>query len=64
MNRYFLEVIKEGDANTLSIECDGYNVNINCYEFFDDYDVIKKIVSSYPIDRTIIYKIDYNIEIE
>jgi hypothetical protein len=64
MNRYFLEVIKEGDVNTLSIECDGYNVNTNCYEFFDDYDVVRKVVGSYPINRTIIQRIDYNIDRE
>ena len=63
MNRYLLEVIKDGDTKFI-IEADGYNRINGCYEFFDDYDVIKKVVGSYPIDRTIIYRIDYNIEIE
>jgi hypothetical protein len=63
MNRYLLEVIKDGDTKFI-IEADGYNRINGCYEFFDDYDVIKKVVGSYPIQRTIIYRIDYNIEIE
>ena len=63
MNRYLLEVIKDGDTKFV-IEADGYNRIDGFYEFFDDYDVIKKVVGSYPIQRTIIYRIDYNIEIE
>lgn len=63
MNRYFLEVIKEGD-NKFTIEADGYQKVDGCYQFFDEYDVIKKIVSSYPINRTIIYRIHYNVDIQ
>ena len=60
MNRYLLEVIKEGDTKFV-IEADGYQKVDGCYEFFDEYDVIKKVMSSYPIQRTIIYRIDYNV---
>ncbi len=60
MNRYILEVIKEGDTKFV-IEADGYEIIDGCYQFFDEYDVIKKVVGSYPIGRTIIYRIDYNI---
>jgi hypothetical protein len=60
MNRYLLEVIKEGDTK-FTIEADGYQMIDGCYQFFDQYDSIIKIVGSYPIHRTIIYRIDYNV---
>ena len=62
MNRYLLEVIKDGDTKFI-IEADGYQKVDGCYQFFDEYDVIRKVVGSYPIGRTIIYRIDYNIDV-
>jgi hypothetical protein len=63
MNRYHLEVIKADDIGIAIIEADGYNVNsTGCYQFFDEYDTIIRIFASYPIHRTIIQRIEYNIQ--
>ena len=63
MNRYHIEVIKSEDTGHTIIEADGYGINSNgCYEFFDEYDVVRRIIASYPIGRTIIQKIEYNIQ--
>jgi len=62
MNRYHLEVIKSDDTGHTIIEADGYNVNSICYEFFDEYDVVRRIIASYPIGRTVIQRVEYNIQ--
>jgi len=63
MNRYHIEVIKGDEPRYTMIEADGYGINSNgCYEFFDEYDVVRRIIASYPIGRTIIQKIEYNIQ--
>lgn len=63
MNRYHLEVIKAEDSGHTIIEADGYNINSTaCYEFFDEYDVVRRIIASYPIGRTIIQRVEYNIQ--
>ena len=62
MNRYHLEIIKSDDTGHTIIEADGYNVNSRCYEFFDEYDVVRRIIASYPIGRTVIQRVEYNIQ--
>jgi hypothetical protein len=63
MNRYHLEVIKGEDSSIAIIEADGYNVNsTGCYQFFDEYGTIIRIIASYPIGRTIIQRVEYNIQ--
>jgi hypothetical protein len=69
MKRYTLEVIKAEDTETMIIECDDMQVNsAGCYTFYDEFEVgnskIERRIASYPINRTIIRHIKYNIENE
>jgi len=61
MKRYHLEVITGGDFGVdYEVEADGFDYNNGCYVFKIEQKstYMKTIVASYPINRTIITKIE------
>jgi hypothetical protein len=61
MKRYHLEVITGGDfCIDYEVEADGFDYNNGCYVFKIEQKstYMKTIVASYPINRTIITKIE------
>jgi hypothetical protein len=57
-NRYNLTVLS-GGLHHVEVLADHYYIEYDCYRFYDEND---SLVSVYPIQRTIIYSIDHDID--
>ncbi len=62
MNKYYIEVLTYGETKLKEVNADliGWS-DAGLYEFVRFVNSERKVVAYYPVDRSVIYKIEYNV---